>query len=141
LLQTIANAAADKKAENIVLLDVRGLASFTDFLVIGEGTSDRQVRSMGEHIEAKVAEAKGPRTIGREGYEQGEWVLVDFGEVVVHLFTEDERRAFDLENLWGDAPRLRWDPKNPPTELFNVHKLRRETVQVGAAPARKRKAH
>lgn len=140
MLQTIANAAADKKAENIVLLDVRGLASFTDFLVISSGTSDRQVRAVGEHIEEKVKEAHGPRTIGREGYEQGEWVLVDFGEVVVHLFTDEERRAFDLENLWGDAPRLRWDPKNPPRELFNVHQLAAEPVAVAAGSGRKRRA-
>ncbi len=139
MLQTIATAATDKKAENVTLLDVRGLASFTDFLVIASGTSDRQVRAIGEHVEAQVSAGKGPKTMGREGYEQGAWVLVDFGSVVVHLFNEDERSNFDLENLWGDAPRLRWDPKNPPKELFNVHKLEREPVRVSAAP-RKRKA-
>lgn len=138
MLQTIANAAADKKADNIVLLDVRGLASFTDFLVIASGTSDRQVRAVGEHIEEQVKAASGPRQIGREGYEQGDWVLVDFGEVVVHLFTDEERRAFDLENLWGDAPRLRWNPKSPPKELFSRQELAVEKVAVAAGGRRRR---
>lgn len=135
-----------------MLLDVRGLASFTDFLVVASGTSDRQVRSIGEHVEKQVTLGKGPRLVGREGYEQGNWVLVDFGEVVVHLFNDTDRASFDLENLWSEAPRLRWDPLNPPADLFTTQSLAaakkarkakaepREVVRAVAGGARRRKA-
>jgi len=115
------------------LLDVRGLASFTDFLVVASGTSDRQVRAIGEHIESQVAELKGPKTIGKEGYEKASWVLVDFGEVVVHLFNEGDREFFDLERLWQEAPRLIWDAKNPPKDIFAPQQEKHQVVRVAAA--------
>ncbi len=140
LLQTIAAAAADKKAENIILLDVRGLASFTDVLIVASGSSDRQVRAIGEHIEHQVATQGGPRLVGREGYEQGRWVLVDFGEIVVHLFSDPEREHFDLEHLWAEAPRLRWDPKQPPKILFAPEE-RAFVRAAAAAGGRRSRAH
>ncbi len=118
LITTIAEAAADKKAENIVILDLRGLASYTDYLVLATGTSSRQVAAIGEGIEQKVAAANGPKIAGREGYEQGLWVLVDFSEVIVHVFDPTQREIFDLERLWADAPRIHWNDKNPPQALF-----------------------
>jgi ribosome-associated protein len=137
LLTTIAEAAAEKKAENIVLLDVRGLTSYTDYLVLATGNSSRQVSAIGEHVEKKIQEARGPQLAGREGYEQGLWVLIDFSEVIVHIFEPAQRDIFDLEHLWAEAPRLQWNPLEPPRELFP------STAAVAApvaAPARARRA-
>jgi len=137
LLRTIAEAASAKKAEHIVLMDVRGLTSFTDFLVLATGTSDRQVRAIGESIEDAVAKAKGPRLVGREGYAQGEWVLVDYGEIVVHLFSDDVRHVYDMENLWAAAPRLQWNDKNPPTELFAAPAQQQVAVAASSGSRRR----
>jgi ribosome-associated protein len=126
---------------HIVVLDVRGLTSFTDFLVVASGTSDRQVRAIGENIEKTVSLANGPKTIGREGYATGDWVLVDFGEVVVHLFNDDQRQFFDLESLWSSAPRLLWDPKNPPKDIFlNEREPRLRVAAAGGRAPRQRRA-
>lgn len=97
---------------------MRGLADYTDYLVIVSGHSDRQVMAIGEHIEEVIHKEKGPRTIGREGYEQGLWVLVDFGEVVVHIFHDSQRQLFDLEHLWAKAPRVVWNPEKPLATFF-----------------------
>jgi len=117
-------------------MDLRGLASFTDYLVVATGNSDRQVRAIAENIEDAVAQAKGPRLVGREGYAQGEWALVDFGEVVVHLFVDDLRNIYDMENLWTDAPRLSWNDKNPPTKLFEQEE---QVAKVAAGGSRRRR--
>lgn len=94
----------DKKALDVVLLDVRGMTSYADWFVLGSGESERQVTAMGEHLREKLRE-DGFRTIGAEGFETGHWVLLDFGEVVVHLFSTEVRAFYDLDGLWADAPK------------------------------------
>lgn len=103
-----ARAALEKKAEDVVVLDLRGVSGYTDFLVIGSGTSDRQLESIAESVE-KELKAQGHRPVGSEGQRGGRWVLLDFGDVVVHVFHQDERGHYDLEGLWADAPRLEVD--------------------------------
>ena len=101
-----------------MLLDVRGLTSYTDYIVLATGNSNRQVTAIGEHVEKKIQEAGGPKLAGREGYEQGLWVLIDFSEVIVHILEPAQRDIFDLEHLWAAAPRVAWNPLSPPKELF-----------------------
>ena len=99
-----AHAALDKKAEELVILDLRGVSGYTDFLVICSGTSDRQLETVADGVEQALRE-RGQRSIGSEGQRGGKWVLMDFGDVVVHVFHKDERAHYDLEGLWADAPR------------------------------------
>lgn len=101
----VAQAALEKKAEDLVILDLRGLTSYTDFLIICSGRSDRQVQAIAEGIEVSLKQ-EGVRTLGSEGYTEGQWVLLDFGEVVVHVFYQHLRDFYDLEGLWSDAPRV-----------------------------------
>lgn len=100
-----ARAALEKKAEEVVVLDLRGVSGYTDFLVIGSGSSDRQLEAIAEGIEKELKE-QGHRKVGSEGQRGGRWVLLDFGDVVVHVFHQDERGHYDLEGLWADAPRV-----------------------------------
>ena len=100
-----ARAALEKKAEKVVVLDLRGVSGYTDFLVIGSGTSDRQLEAIAESVEKELV-AQGHRVIGSEGQRGGRWVLLDFGDVVVHVFHLDDRAHYDLEGLWADAPRI-----------------------------------
>ena len=100
-----ARAALEKKADDVMVLDLRGVSGYTDFLVIGSGNSDRQLEAIAEGVEKELT-AQGHRVIGSEGQRGGRWVLLDFGDVVVHVFHADERGHYDLEGLWADAPRL-----------------------------------
>ncbi len=103
-----ARAALEKKADEVVVLDLRGVSGYTDFLVIGSGTSDRQIETIAEGVE-KELKGQGHRVVGSEGQRGGRWVLLDFGDVVVHVFHQDERAHYDLEGLWADAPRVAVD--------------------------------
>ena len=102
---TAARAALEKKADEVVVLDLRGVSGYTDFLVIGSGTSDRQLEAIAEGVEKELT-TQGHRVIGSEGQRGGRWVLLDFGDVVVHVFHAEERTHYDLEGLWADAPRI-----------------------------------
>jgi ribosome-associated protein len=102
-----ARAAAAKQAEHITILDVHGLIVITDYFVICSGTTERQVRTIVEEIE-KVLRELGRKPVRREGESEGRWVLLDYVDLVVHVFAEEEREYYDLERLWGDAPRSAW---------------------------------
>ena len=98
-------AAMDAKAEDLVILDVRGLASFTDYFVIMSGRSSRHVQGLAETLEAAMR-SKRISSAKAEGIQDGMWVLLDFGDVVVHIFYHEQRSFYDLEGLWHDAPRV-----------------------------------
>lgn len=100
-----ARAAADKKATDIVALEVRDLLVVTDYFVIATGQNDRQVKTIVDEVEERLRKL-GLKPIGREGEREGRWVLLDFGDLVVHVFMPEEREFYRLEKLWGDAPRL-----------------------------------
>jgi ribosome-associated protein len=104
LAHDIATLLLDKKAVDVLILDVRDKASYADYFVIASGDSERQVSAMAEHVEEKLRERQ-VRPLGVEGQESGSWVLLDFGEVVTHLFCVDTRAFYDLEGLWADVPR------------------------------------
>ena len=102
-----ARAAADKQATAIVILDVHELIVITDFFVICSAATQRQVRTVIEEIERSIREL-GEKPTRREGEQDGGWWLLDYIDVVVHVFGEEERAYYDLERLWSDAPRLEW---------------------------------
>lgn len=98
----------DDKCEDVLLLDVRELSQVTDFIVIGSGSSDRQMRSVIKHVE-ELSHERGHTVFRNNADERSTWLLADFVDVVVHLFEPNTRAHYDLEALWGDAPRLEWE--------------------------------
>lgn len=100
-----AKLAAEQNSKDIVVLDLRGKSPVTDYFVIATGTSDRQIRTVSDQI-CEKARQMGFSRFGRAGYEQGRWILLDFVDVVVHIFDSEYREYYDLEMLWGDAERL-----------------------------------
>ena len=101
----IAEAAENRKAEELVGLDVRELSSFADTFIIATGTSDRHVRSVADAVEAAL-KVRGDPPMGIEGYDEGRWVLIDCTDTIVHIFQQEVRDHYDLERLWSDAPAL-----------------------------------
>ena len=101
----IAAAAADsKKAKDIVIQHVSELLVVTDYFVIATGANDRQVRAIAEEVEDQLREQADVKPIGREGVDEGKWVLLDFGELIVHVFMPEVREFYRIETLWNDAP-------------------------------------
>ena len=105
LARSCSRVAEDNKAENVVVLDVRNMSSFTDFFVIMSGRSTRHVQALAEGLE-KELRSKRIKTARAEGLQEGKWVLLDFGDVIVHVFYSEQRDFYDLEGLWHDAPRV-----------------------------------
>ncbi len=101
-----ARAAIDKKAENVKILNLTDISGFTDYFVIGSGMSDRQVQAIADAVEHTMT-SQGHELISTEGYGDGRWILLDFGDIVVHVFLDALREYYDLENLWKDAPLVR----------------------------------
>jgi ribosome-associated protein len=105
---TAARAAAAKQAADVTILDVHGLIVITDYFVIASGETERQVKTILEEVERAVR-GLGEKPIRREGDADSRWVLLDYIDVVVHVFAQVEREYYDLERLWRDAPRLGWN--------------------------------
>ena len=101
-----AQAALDKKAENVQILDLSEMSAFTEYFIICSGTSDRHVQAVTDSI-AHAMSASGFELLSAEGYADGRWVLMDFGDVIVHAFIDAVREYYDLEALWTDAPKLK----------------------------------
>jgi len=98
-------AALDKKAQDVVVLEIKELSSLADFFLICSGKSDRQVQSIAGNIELLLKDRR-ILPLGIEGIREGRWVLMDYGDVVVHIFYAPVREFYDLERLWSDAPRV-----------------------------------
>ncbi len=105
-LDLYAEAALGKKAEGLVILDVRGLTSIADAFLICSGRSNRQVSAIADHIE-RFLKKRGVRPLGVEGKSEGHWVLMDYGNVIIHVFYSETRTFYDLEGLWIDARKIR----------------------------------
>jgi ribosome-associated protein len=103
-----ARAAAGKQATDVVILDVHEVIVITDFFVIATGTSDRQVKTIVDEVEKALRE-QGVKPVRREGETEGRWVLLDYIDIVVHVFAEEERDYYSLERLWSDASRVDWE--------------------------------
>jgi ribosome-associated protein len=98
-------AAESKQAVNLVVLDLRKTAGFTDFFVIASGTNSRQVRAIADAVMESLAR-KGAKPAYVEGYEQSDWILLDYFDFIVHVFGSERRLFYDLERLWGNADRI-----------------------------------
>lgn len=101
-----AQAAIDKKAENLKILDLSEISGFTDYFVICSGMSDRQVQAIADAVSTAM-DVQGYELLSAEGIQDGRWVLIDCGDVVVHIFLDALREYYDLENLWKSAPRVK----------------------------------
>ena len=101
-------AAEDRKAVDLRVLHVEQVSDFTDFFLICSGTSERQVQAIADAVQERLREER-VRPLHVEGYNRGQWVLLDYGDFVVHIFQEEPRRFYSLERLWGDAPDVTAD--------------------------------
>ena len=107
LAQLCRDFADNKKAENIVILDVRDLSSVTDYFVIASGTSEPHLRAIVDEITDRLRDEHDLRPLRKDGSMQGAWVVLDFFDVIVHVMRTDARERYDLEGLWGDAARVK----------------------------------
>ncbi len=98
-----ARALDSKKAMDLKMLEVKGVTTLTEYMLIATGTSDTHLRALCDEVEKKMEEA-GERVWHREGYRGDTWIVMDFNGVIVHVFTQEQRKFYDLERLWGDAP-------------------------------------
>ena len=98
--------AADKKAFDMIALDLRGIASFTEFFIIATGSNQRQVQAIADEINDQLKKQLQTRPVRIEGYNSAEWVLLDFGDFIVHIFNGEAREFYDLARLWRDARRV-----------------------------------
>ena len=111
-LRAALHAAGERKAHDQVVLDLREVASFTDYFLIASGTNVRQVQAIADAVEEELRKRLGVRPLRVEGYKSAEWILLDYGDFIFHVFEEKSRRFYDLERLWRDAARV-----PVPTEL------------------------
>jgi ribosome-associated protein len=103
-----ARTAEDNRASDIVVLDMRELTTIFDYFVLATGTSRRQLHAISEEIDHALEQRMGDRRLGIEGYDQSRWILLDYGDVVVHLFDAETRAYYGLEDLWAEAKRVKW---------------------------------
>jgi ribosome-associated protein len=106
--EVAARAAAAKTDEETLLLDVGDVLSITNWFVITGGRNPRQIKTLADDVEQAVAEVGGPRPLRTEGLDSLRWVLLDYGDFVVHILLDEARRYYELERLWADVPRLEW---------------------------------
>jgi ribosome-associated protein len=100
------HSASEKKAFNLVALDLREIASFTEFFIIASGANQRQVQAIADEIEEQLKSQLKSRPVRTEGYSSADWVLMDYGDFIVHIFEQKSREFYDLERLWRDAKKV-----------------------------------
>ena len=105
-VQLAIRCSADKKATEITVLDLRQIASFAEYFVIASGSNQRQVQAVADEIEEQLKKQLASRPVRIEGYSSAEWVLLDYGDFIVHIFNKEAREFYDLERLWRDAGRV-----------------------------------
>ena len=105
LLQVVYKALDDKHAEDIVILNMKNISLLADYFIICHGNSDRQIQAIAREVKEK-AEENGFDVRRVEGYDSARWILIDLGDMVVHIFNKEERQFYNLERLWGDAPQI-----------------------------------
>jgi ribosome-associated protein len=102
---TCVNASLERKAKDLTILNVKEISAFADYFIICSGTSDRQVRAIAESIQERL-KMVGILPLGIEGEASGQWILMDYGDVIIHVFLENIRNFYDMERLWSEAPRM-----------------------------------
>lgn len=114
-LEIICQAIAEKKGVQIRMLEVTELTSVADYFVLSTVRNAKQAQAAADEVEEKMS-AAGEKPIRREGYREGTWILLDFGDVIVHIFTDEERRRYELDHLWGEAPVTEYHESNEDKE-------------------------
>lgn len=109
-----ARTALDNRGQDIVVLDMRELTSMFDYFVVATGTSRRQLHAISDEIDRVLEVELGQRRLGVEGYQESRWILLDYGDVVIHLFDPDTRAYYALEELWAHAPRVPFPASDSP---------------------------
>jgi ribosome-associated protein len=104
IAKKIAKYASDKKAQDIILLNMEGLSSVTDYFIIASARNTQLVKAIADNIEKELFANEGITATNKEGYREGRWILMDFDSIVVHIFLEEERNFYNLEELWAQAP-------------------------------------
>lgn len=112
LAKLIAKASDDKKARDVVMMNMEGLSTATDYFVVCSASSTTQVRAIADNVEDVLREQEGMEFLRKEGYREAEWVLLDYGDVVLHVFQQDAREYYALEQLWGDADLTTYVPED-----------------------------
>ena len=102
-----AEVCDEKKAKEIIVLDVRKITSISDYFIVCSTSNERQARAIAEDLRMRLKDM-GKREMGVEGLEDARWVLQDFGDIVLHIFHESQREFYDIEGLWADAKQVRW---------------------------------
>jgi ribosome-associated protein len=105
-VQVAVHCAAEKKATDMVVLDLRQIASFAEYFIIASGANQRQVQAVADEIEEQLKKQLATRPVRIEGYSSAEWVLMDYGDFIVHIFNKEAREFYDLERLWRDAGKV-----------------------------------
>jgi len=123
ILKTIARKIYEKKGEDLIIIDVRERFPLADYFIIASGTSERHINSLCLFIQEELS-SLGKEPEGVEGYPESRWVLMDYGEVILHLFLPDLRRFYDLEGLWIDMPFLKYNPDED--EIVEVRRVRKK---------------
>jgi ribosome-associated protein len=107
-----ARTAEDNRGQDLVILDMRELTPVFDYFVLATGSSRRQLHAMSEEIDHALEEGMGDRRLGIEGYAESRWILLDYGDLVIHLFEPETRQYYALEQLWGQARRVPFQPRS-----------------------------
>jgi ribosome-associated protein len=138
LLRAAGQALEDKKGEDIVVLDLSGIASFTDYFVMVTGRNTRQTQALADAVVERM-KAEGLRVDHVEGYSGGEWILLDYGAFVVHIFVPAHRDFYGLERLWADAGRFNLQPPHadPETPALPARRAPRRSRNGGSKTSRK----
>ena len=136
--RAIAYAASDKKALDIVTIGMRKVSGVCDYFVIASGASTTQVRAIADHISKKLKES-GERLWHIEGQREALWILLDYGDVVAHVFLEETRRFYDLERLWDDAPQERFEEPKVKKAKPKKKRTKKNPAQAGSRQRREKK--
>ncbi|MFU8803180.1 MAG: ribosome silencing factor [Bradymonadaceae bacterium] len=120
----LAELTWDLKALNTIVIDLRGRVSYTDFVIVTTGTSERHVQAIARRLETAMREAH-RKPLGTEGIDQGRWALLDFGDIIVHIFHQEARGDYNLERMWVEAPRLEFEDK--PNDLYGHFEMEQFT--------------
>lgn len=117
----IARLLADGRCDEVTALDLQGVSQVADFFVIATGTSDRQMKSLAADVKA-LGREEGHAVYQSNGVDGGDWIIIDFVHLVVHLFSEEKRAYYDLESLWGDGKRINWATQTQPGQFARLGK-------------------
>ncbi len=119
-----ARTAYENRAEDVVVLDLTGIAQFCDYFIICSGVSKRQIQGIAKAVEKHLRQSDVSQ-LGHEGWDEANWILLDFGGLLVHLFMPDTRQYYDFDLLWGDAKKVEWSDKEQPEKERDIPDLLR----------------